>query len=335
MSITTIERKQMAYDIAANWTAQNPILAIGEFGHETGTNRIKIGDGVTPWNSLTTGLCLTTGNGGGAFAVGELTATTFASNDMISSAAGILLKSKYNANMQVFAEFAADSSYYKIQPILQGVGYKPLALCNDGGSVLIGNTVAVTASKAEVNGHLAILSNNALRLCNATNSEFVTINFDGTLRSNYPLAVTGEIYQTGVHRFPDSGVIQLGTSWGTRNLEFRGGATTYASLHSVNGLTLNVGDVIFTKGSSASIGTSDANNLLLKRGGTTIATVTAAGLDVVGRTTTTGNLLFNSLAASAIGTTDGNITFTKNSDTSLTIYMRGASSTKACNLTFA
>jgi len=43
---------QLRRDTAANWTADNPILAQGEQGHETDTNRRKIGDGVTAWNAL-------------------------------------------------------------------------------------------------------------------------------------------------------------------------------------------------------------------------------------------------------------------------------------------
>ena len=39
-------------DIAANWTSVNPILASGELGVETDTNKFKIGDGVTAWSSL-------------------------------------------------------------------------------------------------------------------------------------------------------------------------------------------------------------------------------------------------------------------------------------------
>jgi hypothetical protein len=37
---------------AATFTSVNPVLAVGRFGYETDTNRIKIGDGVTAWNSL-------------------------------------------------------------------------------------------------------------------------------------------------------------------------------------------------------------------------------------------------------------------------------------------
>ena len=43
---------QLRHDTAANWTTNNPIMASGEFGHETDTKKFKIGDGVTAWNSL-------------------------------------------------------------------------------------------------------------------------------------------------------------------------------------------------------------------------------------------------------------------------------------------
>lgn len=37
---------------ASEWTAQNPILALGEIGYESDTKKLKIGDGTTAWNSL-------------------------------------------------------------------------------------------------------------------------------------------------------------------------------------------------------------------------------------------------------------------------------------------
>ena len=37
---------------AAEWVAANPILAQGEPGLETDTNKIKYGNGVTRWNLL-------------------------------------------------------------------------------------------------------------------------------------------------------------------------------------------------------------------------------------------------------------------------------------------
>jgi hypothetical protein len=37
---------------AAIMAANNPVLAAGEIGIETDTNRLKFGDGTTAWNSL-------------------------------------------------------------------------------------------------------------------------------------------------------------------------------------------------------------------------------------------------------------------------------------------
>lgn len=46
---TTIQLKT---DTATNFTSDNPILAKGEMGVESDTNKFKFGDGVTGWNSL-------------------------------------------------------------------------------------------------------------------------------------------------------------------------------------------------------------------------------------------------------------------------------------------
>lgn len=37
---------------AAEWTEQNPVLAEGEPANEKDTGRLKVGDGVSPWNLL-------------------------------------------------------------------------------------------------------------------------------------------------------------------------------------------------------------------------------------------------------------------------------------------
>lgn len=39
-------------DTAANWSAANPVLALGEPGVETDTRRVKYGDGMTAWTAL-------------------------------------------------------------------------------------------------------------------------------------------------------------------------------------------------------------------------------------------------------------------------------------------
>lgn len=45
-------RIQLRRDTAADWVSNNPTLALGEPGHETDTNKLKIGNGVDDWNSL-------------------------------------------------------------------------------------------------------------------------------------------------------------------------------------------------------------------------------------------------------------------------------------------
>lgn len=45
-------RIQLRHDTAANWTAKNPVLMVGELGFEIDTNKFKIGDGVKEWNAL-------------------------------------------------------------------------------------------------------------------------------------------------------------------------------------------------------------------------------------------------------------------------------------------
>jgi len=43
---------QIRHDEAADWNIRNPVLAQGEYGLETNTYLIKVGDGVTDWLHL-------------------------------------------------------------------------------------------------------------------------------------------------------------------------------------------------------------------------------------------------------------------------------------------
>jgi hypothetical protein len=46
------DRIQLRRDTSTNWSAANPVLASGEQGFETDTLKLKIGNGVSAWNSL-------------------------------------------------------------------------------------------------------------------------------------------------------------------------------------------------------------------------------------------------------------------------------------------
>lgn len=54
---------QVRRDTAANWTTADPVLADGEIGLETDTDRFKIGDGVAAWSAIAD--YYTAGAGGG------------------------------------------------------------------------------------------------------------------------------------------------------------------------------------------------------------------------------------------------------------------------------
>ena len=50
--MSSTARIQLRRDTAANWTAANPVLLLGEVGFETDTRKLKLGDGTTAWNTL-------------------------------------------------------------------------------------------------------------------------------------------------------------------------------------------------------------------------------------------------------------------------------------------
>jgi hypothetical protein len=63
MSQTIPARIVIRRDTAANWTTVNPVLLNGEWGFETDTRKLKIGDGASTWGALS---YFSTGSGGGS-----------------------------------------------------------------------------------------------------------------------------------------------------------------------------------------------------------------------------------------------------------------------------
>lgn len=50
--MAVVTQIQVRRGTAAQWTSANPTLAAGEWGYETDTAKVKIGNGSTAWNSL-------------------------------------------------------------------------------------------------------------------------------------------------------------------------------------------------------------------------------------------------------------------------------------------
>ena len=47
-------RIKLRRDTAANWTENDPVLALGEAGYDTTNNQLRVGDGTTVWSGLET-----------------------------------------------------------------------------------------------------------------------------------------------------------------------------------------------------------------------------------------------------------------------------------------
>ncbi len=52
-------RIQLRRDTAANWTSVNPVLKAGEFGIETDTLKVKVGNGTSTWTQISSYLNIT------------------------------------------------------------------------------------------------------------------------------------------------------------------------------------------------------------------------------------------------------------------------------------
>lgn len=91
---------QLRNDTAANWTSNDPILAVGEIGIETDTDLFKLGDGATAWTALgyggvqgTAGPAGTAGTDGtdGGFDTGQTIDDKATSYSLVSGDAGKLI----------------------------------------------------------------------------------------------------------------------------------------------------------------------------------------------------------------------------------------------------
>ena len=97
-------------DSSENWSTSNTVLMAGEPGYVTDTGELKIGDGVTVWNSLEVyaGITGGTGNAGptgnvgptgntGPTGAGGTGANTFYGSQTITGTTGTLILANYSA----------------------------------------------------------------------------------------------------------------------------------------------------------------------------------------------------------------------------------------------
>ena len=85
--MAVVTQIQIRRGTASQWTSANPVLAAGEQGFETDTNKLKIGNGSSAWNSLS---YVATGSTG---TVTSITAGTGLSGGTITSTGTIAIDS--------------------------------------------------------------------------------------------------------------------------------------------------------------------------------------------------------------------------------------------------
>ena len=112
---------------AALWASQNPVLAAGEFGFETDTNKGKIGNGTTAYNSLSYVV--------GAFPASQLSGNTLASNVVTSSLTSVGTLSSLAVTNNVVYHIATNP---------QGGTTYTLALSDDGQIIELSNSSGAT-----------------------------------------------------------------------------------------------------------------------------------------------------------------------------------------------
>ena len=129
---------QLRRDTAANWSSTNPILASGEIGFITDTNKFKIGNGSTAFNSLS----FFNGNLTGSVLddLSDVTITSAANGDFLRWNGSVWINDAVNLSTDTVGDYVAS--------LVAGTG---ITLSNNSGEAST-PTVALTNSSLTING---------------------------------------------------------------------------------------------------------------------------------------------------------------------------------------
>lgn len=100
---------QLRRDTTTNWTSLNPILAMGELAEDVNLKIIKLGDGVTHWNSLAQYGIGPTGATGPAAPHGEVT-INFGALPGSNETSFFVSDTNVLSTSKAFAEFEYDTT---------------------------------------------------------------------------------------------------------------------------------------------------------------------------------------------------------------------------------
>ena len=228
-------RWQCKRDTAANWTSNNPVLLSGEWGVETDTKKLKMGDGATAWNGLAydfspqnnvaitggsitgiTDLAVADGGtgastltdhgillGSGTAAVTPLAAATNGQIPIGSTGADPVLATIAGTADEVDVSVGAGTiTIGLVNPLIAGKGGTGASTLTDHGILLGSGTDAVTPLAAATNGQIPIGSTGAdpvLATIGGTANQIVVTNGAGTSTIGTPLLAGNEPVRQVIH----------------------------------------------------------------------------------------------------------------------------------------
>ena len=163
---------QLRHDTSAAWTAANPLLAEGEMGVETDTNRAKLGDGVTLWNDGLPYMADTSFEGNYVAKIGDPTNSV----QVIEGTSGIRANGLIEADLG-FRSVGPSSQ----QVVITETGQITVATGQEGNCLSIGST-----------NSQATAGNKGLSINNGGIERF-TISYTGKIEG--PDAGSGNVYE--------------------------------------------------------------------------------------------------------------------------------------------
>ena len=201
-------RVQIRRDPSGKWIVNNPILLSGEFGYETDTGKIKIGDGATPWNYLpfwidpeSIGATGATGAIGATGATGAIGATGATGEIGSTGATGAIGSTGATGTNGTNGDRYSSTSNNTI--MIPAIGGSVTFTMGTGLAYTPSQTVIVSPDAAPINHfHATITSYSPISglidlFCTEVNSGFGISYNSWTINLSGAVGVPGEIGPTG------------------------------------------------------------------------------------------------------------------------------------------